>query len=36
VITAGELRAAGLSVEVVADDERDATVVVGSNSRGSS
>jgi len=29
VITAGEMRAAGLRVEVMVDDERDATVVVG-------
>ncbi len=29
VITAGEMRAVGLEVEVVVDDERDATVVVG-------
>ena len=29
VITAGEMRAVGLRVEVVVDDERDATVVVG-------
>ena len=29
VITAGEMRAVGLSVEVVTDDEREATVVVG-------
>lgn len=28
-ITAGEMRAVGLTVEVVVDDERDATVVVG-------
>ena len=32
VITAGAMRAVGLSVEVVADDERDATVVVGTTS----
>jgi len=29
VVTAGEMRAVGLEVEVVVDDERDATVVVG-------
>jgi release factor glutamine methyltransferase len=29
VITAGEMRAVGLRVEVVTDDDRDATVVVG-------
>ena len=29
VITAGEMRAVGLRVEVVVDDERDATVVIG-------
>ena len=29
VITAGEMRAVGLAVEVVVDDERDATVVIG-------
>jgi release factor glutamine methyltransferase len=31
VITAGEMRAVGLEVEVVVDDERDATVVVGTH-----
>ncbi|HEY5784439.1 MAG TPA: putative protein N(5)-glutamine methyltransferase [Microlunatus sp.] len=31
VITAGEMRAVGLSVEVVVDDEREATVVIGRN-----
>jgi release factor glutamine methyltransferase len=31
VITAGEMRAVGLGVEVVVDDERDATVVVGTH-----
>jgi release factor glutamine methyltransferase len=29
VITAGEMRAVGLNVEVVVDDERDGTVVIG-------
>ncbi len=32
VITAGEMRAVGLTVTVVTDDERDATVVVGTTS----
>ncbi len=32
VITAGEMRAVGLRVEVVIDDERDATVVIGTMS----
>lgn len=32
VITAGEMRAVGLTVEVVVDDDREATVVIGTSS----